>query len=320
MKKITSIFGISVLLILTFALSLTSSCKKEAQLNPFDRPIEIDSTSLDSLNAKSIEGLYQNIFKPNCSTSGCHDGTFAPDFRSIESSYNTLVWSDIINNDPTNPLDFRVEPGNADASMILKRLTSFVPNTSGMMPLEVSPESDWNEKKEIYIQNLKDWINEGAKDILGNASNTVNLKPQLTGFYITNAGSTTPFPRNVNGVILVPSSTTSIDLYIGISDKETATNLLTVNELNLSIAQSDFSLAQTYALNIIAPVSNTGYSGTNTSFYHKVSISNINSLWNIDQYVFIKAIVNDGVNPNSNLPGENTLDHIKSYYSFKRTL
>lgn len=311
--------GIIFAFVLLSSLSL-SSCKKELPLNPFDRTLSSDSTSLDSINAKRIEGLYQNIFKPNCSTSGCHDGTFDPDFRSIESSYNTLVWSDIINNDPSTPLEYRVKPNDADASMLIKRVTSFVPNTSGVMPLEVSPDSDWNEKKDEYIQDLRDWINDGAQDIFGNEANSINLKPQLTGFYITAQGSNTAYPRNVNGVILVPSSATNIDLYIGISDNETSSDLLTKNELQLSIAQNDFSQAQTYNMNIISPISNTGYGGNTTNYYHKVSISNVSTLYTDDEYVFIKAIVNDGVNPDSNLPGENTLDHIKYYYSFKRTL
>lgn len=321
MKNTIIPFSVVIMFCVIFLSSLSlSSCKKEVPLNPFDRNLGSDSTILDAINAKRIEGLYQNVFKPNCSTSGCHDGTFDPDFRSIESSYNTLVWSGVVNNDPSNPLNYRVEPKNASNSMLIKRLSSFVPNTSGVMPLEVSPDSDWNEKKEAYIQDIKDWINDGAKDIFGNEANTINLKPQLTGFNITAAGSNTPYPRNVNGVILVPSNATSIDLYIGISDKETSSDLLTGNELKLSIAQADFSQALSYNMNIISPISATGYAGNVSNFYHKISIANINTLWNIDEYVFIKAIVNDGVNPDSNLPGENTLDHIKYFYSFKRTL
>ncbi|MGB1315690.1 MAG: hypothetical protein ACPG4Y_06690 [Chitinophagales bacterium] len=314
-------FRKTLLFTLALCIILVSACKKdEAPLNPFDRNEDGNTVVVDSLKAKSIEGLYQNIFKPNCSTSGCHDGTFAPDFRTIESSYNTLVWSDIINNDPSLAIDFRVKPSESNKSMLVNRLTSFVPNTSGIMPLEVSPDSDWNEKKEQYIQDVRDWINEGAKDISGNVATEINLKPQLTGFYITAAGSSTPFPRNVNGVIKVPSTATNIDLYIGIEDKETSSDLLTINELLLSKAQNNFDQATTYNMSIINPITNLGYGGNNTSYYHKVSISGIDMLYQNDEYVFIKAIVNDAVNENANLPGENTLDHIKYYYSFKRVL
>src|SRR5210317_2664712 len=56
------------------------------------------------IDANSIQGLHKNIFKPTCANSGCHDGNFEPDFRTIESSYNTLVNQAIIKNDENAPL------------------------------------------------------------------------------------------------------------------------------------------------------------------------------------------------------------------------
>lgn len=315
-KQGSTFLIISFLLIFyTFSLE---SCKKEEPLNPFDRENPTDTLKLDSLYNKSIEGLYNNIFKPNCSTSGCHDGTFDPDFRTIQSSYNTLVWSNIINNDPNTPLTYRVEPNNADHSMLIKRLTSFVQNTSGIMPLEVSPDSDWNTKKEAYIQDLKDWINDGAKDIFGNAANAINLKPQLAGFNITPNGSNTIFQRNANGIILIPNSENSVTLYFSLIDKETITTDLSVINVEVSNAQNNFLQASSFAVQTISPINQIGYYGTMTPFYHKVVINDLNTIINTDSYGFIRITVSDDLNLNTELPGQNTLDYIKAYYSFKR--
>jgi hypothetical protein len=39
---------------------------------------------------RSLERL-QNAVR-TCANSGCHDGTFEPDFRTLEGSYNTLLF------------------------------------------------------------------------------------------------------------------------------------------------------------------------------------------------------------------------------------
>ena len=63
-------------------------CSKGGDDNPFDVDMETATEQQDTVNidANSIVGLHQNIFKPTCANAGCHDGTFEPDFRTIESS------------------------------------------------------------------------------------------------------------------------------------------------------------------------------------------------------------------------------------------
>lgn len=154
MKKI--IFSLSFLFLI--------SCDKEQPTNPFtevpdpngetENPIELAPTSL--------AGLHQNIFKPTCANSGCHDGTFEPDFRTIEGTYNTLVNHPVIKNDSENTYTFRVVPGNVDASQLVARVTFDIDGNSGIMPLAIDPDSDYEEKREEYVQNIKDWISAGA--------------------------------------------------------------------------------------------------------------------------------------------------------------
>jgi hypothetical protein len=99
-----------------FFLLLIAACDTTGELppNPFD-PYKTDSIAGPDpvdVDPNSIVGLHYNIFVPTCANSGCHDGTFEPDFRSIESSYNTMVNHPIIKNDPQGTYEVRVMPGN----------------------------------------------------------------------------------------------------------------------------------------------------------------------------------------------------------------
>ena len=147
-----------------------ASCgEDEPPFNPFDdptlQPPPEDTTDTGIvLDPTSLAGLHQTIFKPVCANSGCHDGSFEPEFRTIESSYNTLVNHDALKLDISTTITKRVVPGNPDQSMLMYRLTQFLPNSSGIMPLQVEPDSDWNEKKDEYINNIRTWILNGAPD------------------------------------------------------------------------------------------------------------------------------------------------------------
>ncbi|MCB0705934.1 MAG: hypothetical protein KDC34_11515 [Saprospiraceae bacterium] len=143
---------------------IIGSCKKEEHVNPYDL---IDNTQPDStatvlLDPTSLEGLHQQIFARTCANSGCHDGTFEPDFRTIESTYNTLVNHPVIKNDPQGSFTYRVVPGDVSSSQIIARLTYDIDGNSGVMPLALEPDSDWPEMKETYIDHVKTWIMAGA--------------------------------------------------------------------------------------------------------------------------------------------------------------
>lgn len=141
------------------------ACQKNDHVNPYDEQ-ELPENTLDStgvnLDPTSFDGLHANIFSKSCAVSGCHDGNFEPDFRTIESSYNTLVDQPIIKNDPQNTYEVRVKPGNPTQSVLVARMTFDIDGNSGIMPLVIDTNSDWAEKKEEYIQNVKDWIQKGA--------------------------------------------------------------------------------------------------------------------------------------------------------------
>ena len=149
------------------------ACKKDGEINPYDNPnlnSPEDTTTNYFPDATAFQALHNNIFIPTCANSGCHDGAFEPDFRTIESSYNTLVYQPVIKNDNGNTYEFRVKPSNSDKSILYKRLIEDIDGISGIMPLsaEYNAEHYWFDHREEYIQNIKDWIDNGAKDMFGN--------------------------------------------------------------------------------------------------------------------------------------------------------
>ena len=94
-------------LLLTIAFAY--SCKKDDDdetVNPFQNATLPPDDNPDTVNLEpgSFAFLHYNIFKPTCANSGCHDGNFEPDFRTISSSYNTLVRQDVIQNDDAGNL------------------------------------------------------------------------------------------------------------------------------------------------------------------------------------------------------------------------
>src|SRR5687768_15390477 len=104
-------------------MMLAVSCAKDEPVNPFDgQVVNQDTVRLELINPEpnSIAGIYKNILKPTCANVSCHDGTFEPDYRTLESAYNTLVYQIPIKNDGN--YTFRVEPYNSQRSVIMARL------------------------------------------------------------------------------------------------------------------------------------------------------------------------------------------------------
>lgn len=310
LRNILTVFGLAVLL-----ATLIQCQGDNLPPNPYDDIQDPDDLSNDSIPLASLEGLQTKVFGPTCANSGCHDGTFEPDFRTAEASYNSLVYQPIIKNYVSNPLTHRVLPFDANNSMIIRRLTEDIDGISGIMPLATEPDSDWEDSKAIYIQALKDWINSGCPDLLGNVASTSDFIPQLKGFQVTATGSSLAFPRSENYSIQVPSSSPSIDLWFALSDE--SGNPLIVDSLFLSYSRDDYSNSFRYAVQSTGSSTFSDYFGNSSSYTYKVTIPSPDQIFLENAFVFAQVRANDGVNIPVLLPGPVTLPHIKNYYSFR---
>lgn len=309
------------LILLCLFFAGVQSCKEgEADIknpfetqNPPDGHDQVDGEDAE-VDPNTIEGLHKNIFRYNCANSGCHDGNFEPDFRTVESSYNTMVNQPIIKNDELNPLASRVVPGKADMSMLVKRLKVDLNGNSGIMPLVVEPGSDWNDKKEEYIQNIENWINNGALDQDSVARGDVDFPPQLHGMCAVVGGNTIARSRGYNPLI-IPAGATSAEIWFAFKDDFTDLSAMSGLESNYSIHFESFdSLGWGNLSYQSTPITANGFFEEDVDHHFKLTIDL--TTWNPDDVIWIRTKINDGKNA-IELPNDDSHFNTKSYCSIK---
>jgi len=320
MKRYFKVYRDLLLLLVSVAL-LMNACKKDVTFdNQYkdwkgkDKPTPLAPPSLD---IHSIQGLHFYIFKPTCSNSGCHDGTFEPDFRTTESAYNSLVNVSVIKEDASAPGKFllRVEPGNADNSMLLRRCRVNLGGNSGTMPLAVDNGSDWLEKKDEYLARIEKWINDGAKDQFGNAVPPKDLAPQMAGM-VVKSGSTA-FPRNSNySPVEVPVGTGNITVYFAYIDDNVASNLFTNTTVDTSSNPFLYNPASKINLTKEASASNMlGLFQKNRDYWHSMSLNVAN--FQTGQVLWFKTTVSDNVNGITEIPSEFSNFNNQQYFAIR---
>lgn len=308
-------------LLMFLALGNLNACKESGPQidNPYETQKVLPSHFIvtpdnDTIDPTTIQGLHKLVFSPTCANSGCHDGNFEPDFRTIESSYNTLVNQPVIKNDEMNPLTSRVIPWNADASMLIRRLTIDLNGNSGIMPLVTEPGSDWHGNKEAYIGYIKTWINNGALNQRGDSSSASNFPVQLVGVaakvngqLLTRAGNFEP--------ILVPEGTGNVEIWFAFQDDALSNDQLTNATLNLSKEANNFDSLQRISLQYVSsPLVTKGYLGKDENFHFKAVVSASTYIKN--DVLWLRSTISDGVNF-SELPNKNSLFRAKKYATFR---
>jgi len=310
-----------------------NACKKDGEINPYDDP-SLDPPQSNDTNyfndPVSFAALQNNIFAPTCANSGCHDGgMFPPDFRTIESSYSTLIYQPVIKNSPAETYQYRVKPGESEKSVLYARLladasgtSTFDPN-SQVMPLtaDIAYDPDqshvWHGVKDQYIPNIKDWIDNGAKDIFGNIPLEPNKIPEMRGCIAFLTGQTTPLSREQpRGTIYIPSNAISVDFWFSVLDDIQNSSELTYNKVKFSKNLFNFSSQPSYPLEVITPpIIETGfYQSTTDEFYHKYTL-NMSSYGSGD-VVFIKIYLQDNVNPVTEIPSNGSEYQIVKHFTF----
>lgn len=308
-----------ILFLLVVGIAFSNCKEKPLPDNPFDDPALQPPETTDSdpqLDPVSFAGLHQQVFRPTCANSGCHDGTFEPDFRTVESSYATLVFHPMIKNDPAGSYEYRVVPNDAANSVLYQRLLIDIDGQSGIMPLAVDPGSDWNSQGQEHIENLRLWIESGAKDIMGNEATPGNQLPTLVGVAGYLGGSSTLLDREPGkGPIQVPQGTGNLELWIAASDAETATPDLTVAKIRFAINSNGFEgVADQNLTQVSSPRTAEGYFGSNESYYHRITIDA--SSYSAGTTVFMRVYFQDTSADPTELPADGSAYYIKEYAAF----
>jgi hypothetical protein len=299
MRKLWNIIGIGL------CVWSLSACKKDAPKNPYDEietGVQNDNPDPDQYPEGSFGWLHGKVFSPTCANSGCHDGTFEPDFRTISSSYYSLVNHPVVANDEAGSFNHRVVPGNVDASFLHERLTVEIPNTSGMMPLAAEDDPSWNANSSFYIQKIRDWISAGAPDMAGNPAPSagVNGPPLVYGMAIFPVGNTTnPYPRETDspygiGSITVPAGL--VDVWILPFDDNAFVNGFESASMKVSSSLSDFSnaISADFALQS-TPLTALDFGDNPNPFYYKTTIDL--SSFESGEICYVRNYIDDGVQP-----------------------
>ncbi len=298
------------------ALFVWLGCQEEPDpVNPFDgQVVNQDTVHLALVNPEptSIAGIYKNILKPTCANVGCHDGTFEPDYRTLNSAYNTLVYQVPIKNDGN--YTYRVEPFEPQSSVILGRLKGHL---TPAMPIEVEPDSDWPQKKNEYISHIETWINNGAPDIAGNIRHINYPSPVLLGAGASQANIWMARSGDI-GPLIVPAIASNIRLYFAFRHDHLMPEQLQYNQIAFSTNANEFSGAVEQPLHILgSPRYERGFYGDSVAFTHYIDI-NPSADFDADQEQwYFRVYVQDDQNPVTEIPTDNGIFYIKSYMSFR---
>lgn len=322
MKKNSLYLAISV--ILCMSVVVITSCKKDKEVNPFDDPSLVAPTPTSSNynpDPNSFEYLYKNVFKPTCANSGCHDGSFEPDFRTVSSAYNTLVYQPVIINDVPHTYTYRVLPYNSGLSLIKRRLLQVPYNDigQGRMPWI---DSSWNyiPQNAQYIQNIINWIDAGAKDLFGNLPTAGNKEPKTMGLQVFPAGNTSnPYPRTANDKPIEIPANSVVDIWTYITDDSTAAQNMVVTDIKFSTLPYNFTNAVTKSMVYTgSPVSGTDFLGVGPFLYtHKLSTFSLAG-YSVGTILYIRTYVRDTSHSyNAEIPDDGTIDVYMKYYTIK---
>jgi hypothetical protein len=179
MKQYKYIFPVAAIIAI-----LVVSCRKEiirnepdAPFNPYDT-VDYSNGAIDDveIDSASFLGLHTYIFSKTCAVPGCHDGSFEPDFRTVQSAYNTLLFAPVIKNDDDGTFTYRVIPGDTALSWLHERITTD-DEILGRMPLY---DTLYPQEREKITQ----WILNGAPDVFGQVPEQADFQPTTYGYVV----------------------------------------------------------------------------------------------------------------------------------------
>jgi hypothetical protein len=312
MNKITSYYILLIWCSVFSSLLFVAACEEtETPDNPYSN-VNYNANSNSGLpepDPASIQGLHKNIFSKKCALSGCHDGTFEPDFRTVQSSFASLVYHPVIKN-TVNEIDtfaLRVIPFDHQHSFIYERITT---STTEYMPSNGVrlPQSD--------INNIKAWIDNGAKDENGNVPVKPNLQPNILFYFAVDSTFTIRLDtvtNRIDSLITNPFIVNANSLfYIGYIPSDTLDGTDATSVSNLTNCRIKFSLDMN---DFSSAVINTSFlvSGNNAAWANAVN----SSLWPAGTIVYFRVYVNDGHHTaDAEFPRNESPDYYKTYYSF----
>lgn len=308
-----------LLTISILSILLLSACKKTSTGsvdNPYDKvkpPVIINPDKDKIPDPASIEGLHRNLFAPTCANSGCHDGSFEPDFRTVQSTFYSLVNQPPIKNDQAGTFSARVVPGDDNGSILIYRMTVDLGGNSGIMPIVLDPGSDYNIKKDEHLANLRKWINDGAKDIDGKAPQNVDFPPTILG--VQALVGATPLPRGGKYEPLYSSAGQNFEIWFSLSDDKVAQGALSGMKINWSTDPTNYNPANEQMLTKATVKLMPGLYSSSAEYGWYYSFNSAG--FKKDDVIWFRITMSDGTNTDYQLPNKNSMFFLKKYFAVK---
>lgn len=303
----------NIILLSFLSIAILIACNKEADLppNPYDNvDYGSDSSDTQTLDIYDISSVHDDILKPRCATPGCHDGHFEPDFRTVQSSVQTLVYHPIIKNNAAEDFTFRVIPYDTTNSVLYERITNccFVNQDDRMPQDNIGTGLD-----EELIDRVGGWIMEGAKDFTGSVIQYPNTEPEFT-FY-TALDTKFQIDLGTERVDGIPYNSFLIDhgtdFYIVPLISDDSTSVMDLQNPTLSFAMTPDGF-DTPVHQVTGVPFDAGQSG-------QFILCRFNTnLFNIGDTVYMRFSCNDGDHDqDTEFPLNSSIIEYKTFWSFK---
>ncbi len=292
--------------------------------NPYDTITYPDTLmNNEPLDSSTFLGLHYYIFSKRCNQPACHDGTFEPDFRTVQSAYNSLVFHPVFKNTPNDDYPYRVTPNDPSLSMMYKRISEHEPPNFEQMP------SSGIALPNRQIELIRNWIADGAKDINGNPASQTSSQPNCYGVaaYLPNFNNQRIDTSRVNGQFsaFVAPANQNINfwfLYVDVNENgmEVLGNVLTHNTIKFSNDPYDFSNATTIQMNMGLKAINSVFSqpfGTPVPYYQNLTMKPSDYGFSTGDVVYFRTYVKDSDHTNNptEIPNSSSQFVVQAYFS-----
>ena len=329
MKKLLIIFvGLAVVIFSCTKESVTETDLNQPTppFNPFDT-IDYDETMVPytPVDSNSFLGIHTYILSSSCNQPNCHDGTFEPDYRTVQSAYSTLVFHAVKKNFPTNPVPFRVTPGDPSQSMLYRRITEHNPPNFERMP------SSGNQLPDNSINLIKNWIEDGARDIYGNLPMQTSSQPTSYGLTAFLPNSNDMRVDTIRGgfdfnPFLAPEGE-ELELwflYLDVTENNDTIfgDGLTYNKMKLSTNPFDFSNAVelNMSVSLVPNFISSAFSqplGFPVPYFQNVTFNPADYGFNVGDVVYIRTYVQDSDHGSpTEIPQTESQIYMLTYFAF----
>lgn len=293
------------------------ACNKNNELppNPYE---DVDyltpPTPVDTLQTNTIVWLHKNILETRCAAPGCHDGNFEPDFRTIESSFATLVYHPIVKNNQDSTFTYRVVPYDTASSVLYERITNCCfAGTNDRMP----QDNIGVPLEQQYVDAISAWIMAGAPDMMGEVRPMPNKKPVIEYFLAANSTFNVDLSARNNRIDsvyynpFIVDNAVTINIVPIVNDDNTEIGQLRYNKLRTSYNPDDFSVSAPGYREYNASFTNLGGAGQ----YWIVAINTAN--YAPGSVVYMRYYTQDDLaGPIVEMPMSSMITPYKTFWSF----